>query len=169
MSEKIFLIPYGHIQLTSYTPSVQVETTLAEHTEETKIGWGRMKREGRKFFEGTVGDGKFSISRVIHYRNSFKPILYGRIEPDEDRTQINVRIHFHPIIIAFSAVFFTAFGCGGLTTSLSLLAEQEFAAAMGFLPILPAMLFYTLIMFLFNMEIRKSFKQLREILADETY
>jgi len=56
-----------------------------------------------KTFAGKVYDPKFKIWRIIRYRNSFLPIVCGRI--DESVIQITMRLHW------FVAVFMALWLC----------------------------------------------------------
>lgn len=64
--------------------------------------------------QGTIHDRGFSASRVIHYRNSFLPMLYGKFLPASGGTMIRVRMMPHPLVIAFMAHWFGFLGIFGL-------------------------------------------------------
>lgn len=52
-------------------------------------------------FEGEIEGTSFKISRIIHYRNSFLPILVGQIQDDLDAStlQIVARPHWFVILL----------------------------------------------------------------------
>lgn len=58
-------------------------------------------RKSGKFFLGKVKDGKFQISRIINYRNSFLPIFKGTVTDSENGTVIYVNIGLHPFVKSF--------------------------------------------------------------------
>ena len=58
-----------------------------------------------KPFSGTVADGTFEISRVIRYRNSFLPVVCGRIEPQGAGSRIHVRMRLHLFAMVFMTVW----------------------------------------------------------------
>jgi hypothetical protein len=78
---------------TSLTPDV-VYRLLAESTEPRKTF--RMVRDHR-VFQGVVTPRKFEISRIIHYRNSFLPLISGSIHPSPIGTRLMIRIALNPI------------------------------------------------------------------------
>ena len=54
------------------------------------IVWWPSKRHG--YFEGTVDEERFKISRIIRYRNSFMPIVEGRFYSEGGRTLIPLNL-----------------------------------------------------------------------------
>jgi len=67
----------------------------------------RLSRDHRPF-QGVVRDGRFSIRRIIHYENSFRPQIKGVIEAQHMGTRIRARLYPHLVILAFVAVWCTA-------------------------------------------------------------
>lgn len=63
-----------------------------------------------QFFEGWVSKDQFQITRIIWYRNSFLPIIYGRFSPTETGVKIRIVMTLHPIILLFTANFVLALG-----------------------------------------------------------
>lgn len=50
-------------------------------------------------FEGSVSKDAFRIARIIRYRNSFLPALYGRFYPREMGSQIQVVVTLPPFVL----------------------------------------------------------------------
>lgn len=50
-------------------------------------------------FEGSVSKDAFWIARIIRYRNSFLPALYGRFYPREMGSQIQVVVTLPPFVL----------------------------------------------------------------------
>jgi hypothetical protein len=48
---------------------------------------------------GTLDGYKFEIRRIIHYRNSFLPIIKGEIRPDAGGSSIEITMHPHLVAI----------------------------------------------------------------------
>ncbi|OPY65440.1 MAG: hypothetical protein A4E63_02972 [Syntrophorhabdus sp. PtaU1.Bin050] len=67
---------------------------------------------GHKIFEGKVSWEGFKITRIIHYRNSFLPIVQGRFRQEEPGISISVRMYLHPFVIAFMCLWFGGIGFG---------------------------------------------------------
>ncbi len=73
----------------------------------TKSLFGQTPIIGNKFYMGEVSNKGFEIRRIIYTRNSFMPIIYGKLIPESPETQVNILITLHPIIIAFSILLCT--------------------------------------------------------------
>lgn len=56
--------------------------------------------EGAPFI-GSVQDGSFKIRRDIRYRNSFLPIIWGRVLPNGVGTRVFVTMLLHPLVLLF--------------------------------------------------------------------
>lgn len=52
-------------------------------------------------FIGAVQDDSFSIHRDIRYRNSFLPLIRGRIMPTGTATRVSVTMFIHPFVAVF--------------------------------------------------------------------
>lgn len=61
-----------------------------------------------KPFSGTVGDASFKITRVIWYRNSFRPVVHGRVEAAVGGCVIRLSMRL-PL---FTAAFMACWVCG---------------------------------------------------------
>ena len=66
-------------------------------------------RGGQKPYEGSIYLNIFNMSRVIAYRNSFLPIIEGRVEEDFGTTKINVRMRLNTFVLVFICIW-----CGGV-------------------------------------------------------
>src|SRR5450432_1343655 len=56
-------------------------------------------------FIGIVQEDSFKLQRAIRYRNSFLPMVRGRIAPTPTGTRINVTMYIHPLVALFMMVF----------------------------------------------------------------
>jgi len=154
----ILLIPYIHLTLKTYLPAHEAEQRLAAHVEPRKLRW-RLSHN-HKFFTGTVENGRFNINRIIHYRNSFLPIIVGQIHDDLDTTRIEITMRLSYLVIAFMALFipFWAFASFDFLFSPESSNPTSFAAFFGFL-----VLFYGISMIFYNYEVNKARQHLEEI------
>ncbi|AUT01436.1 hypothetical protein CLI64_14130 [Nostoc sp. CENA543] len=57
-------------------------------------------------YEGSISEDGFQISRIIHYRNSFLPMIRGRFEVQSHQTLIHVEMNIHPFVMAFLGFWF---------------------------------------------------------------
>jgi hypothetical protein len=95
----------------------------------------------REYFNGTITDNTFRIHRNIQYRNSFLPVIRGRVEPTESGSEIRLKMSIHPLIKVLMAVWFTGVVLACLETLLGTIAGD---------PIPPPSLFGTWGMLLFG-------------------
>ena len=63
-------------------------------------------------FIGKIEGDFFRIRRDIRYRNSFQPLVWGRISSVPMGTRISVTMFLHPIVALFVAVWFCGVGVG---------------------------------------------------------
>jgi len=52
-------------------------------------------------FAGTVKDRSFKIQRIITGRNSFLPVIKGKLTENGVGTRLNVVMHIRPVVFAF--------------------------------------------------------------------
>jgi len=63
-------------------------------------------------FLGKVGPSTFRLRRDIRYRNSFLPLVWGRIVPSLRGSRINVTMFLHPLVAVFMIFWFSGLGYG---------------------------------------------------------
>jgi hypothetical protein len=115
-------------------------------------------------FQGTVSDRVFRITRVIDYRNSFLPVVRGRIEDAPAGARVEVSMRLHPAVFGFMLFWF-----GFLTIILVVIVaiaaiEQTFSPFF----VVPLGMFafgYALTTGGFKVESRRSRERLEEILS----
>jgi hypothetical protein len=67
--------------------------------------------------QGSIYARGFTATRVIHYRNSFLPVLYGQFIPHKQGTTIHIRMMLHPLVLLFLANWL---GLAGVFTLIGL-------------------------------------------------
>jgi YD repeat-containing protein len=67
--------------------------------------WKRPRAPGSAFL-GSVENLSFKIRRNIQYRNSFLPIIWGKIVPSPSGSRVNVFMYMHPFSLVFMLVWF---------------------------------------------------------------
>src|SRR4051812_45298949 len=92
----MILIPYEKQTLVS---SLSLETTQTKLSSlvDTQLKW--YQRPSNKSFRGEISDAQFRIHRNIFGRNSYLPIIKGRLEPTLDGTIINLYFYIHPMVV----------------------------------------------------------------------
>ena len=63
-------------------------------------------------FLGRVCGNSFSLRRDIDYRNSFLPLVFGRIAPRRGGSRVSVTMFIHPAVALFMIVWFSGLGYG---------------------------------------------------------
>ncbi|MGA2409867.1 MAG: hypothetical protein ABSG46_05690 [Candidatus Binataceae bacterium] len=123
-----------------------------------KWGWPTSAKLG--FFEGRVAGGRFKIHRIIHYQNSFVPIIEGQFRRDGLRTivTVNMRLVWPVVPIWIGIILFLGWS--------SVAVDSRLAGPFGARMLLLAM---TLFIYLaatvpFAVEVRIAMKRLLELL-----
>jgi hypothetical protein len=98
------LLPYQTRVFQSALSEAQVLERLRDAVEPER--WFRVRAAVRPF-EGTVEGRTFRIQRIIRYRNSFLPLLHGKVEPTPGGpVQILVAFRLAPSVTAFMTLWF---------------------------------------------------------------
>lgn len=66
----------------------------------------RQKDDSAPPFVGSVNDSSFKIQRDIRYRNSFLPIIRGRVIAPGLGSRVAVLMHIHPLAALFMGLWF---------------------------------------------------------------
>lgn len=145
------LIPFQRFEIKTRLGQEITRQKLDEIVEPRKLRFWISRNHN--LFEGEVGAQSFKISRVIGYRNSFLPILVGQIRDDLDAStlQITARLNLATLIIWPILL-------------LVLLGAAFFSADVSnpFMLLLLIAFFYALPIGLFNYELNKAKKLLKE-------
>lgn len=92
------------------TPLTKEETisNLTKNIEPEKTF--RFNKSDTKDFEGQLRGNEFEIKRIISYRNSFLPIITGRVETNGSGTRLTLKIRLHVFVMIFMAIWFGGVG-----------------------------------------------------------
>ena len=75
-------------------------------------------------FQGEIARDGFRITRVIHYRNAFLPVVTGRFLSGPAGTRVNIRMSPHPVVTAFLWTWCSGLGLAMITVLGGLLHRQ---------------------------------------------
>jgi len=103
--------PKAYFEIESPLPAREILAALDAVVEPPK--WFRWKSTSGKKYHGEVSIDSFKIWKIINYRNSFLPIIEGRITPSISGSRIAVTMRLH----RFVAVFML-FWLGGVSTGV---------------------------------------------------
>lgn len=161
----ILLIPYTRFTIKTYLQAHEAEQQLAAHVEPRKLSRGLSRNH--RFFAGTLENGKFNLNRIIHYRNSFLPIIVGQIHDDLDTRRIEITMRLSYFVVGFMVLFipFWAYMAFGYLMSPEEISDvRPFILFFGFL-----LLFYGISMIFYNYEVNKARRHLEEIFQIDTF
>lgn len=101
------LLPYDTLRIDSPMPLAAVIARLEAQTQKQpeNLLW-RPKHSGVPY-AGRISENGFEIRRVIHYRNSFLPIIRGRFESFGHGTTVHMTFQLHTFVAIF-ALFWLA-------------------------------------------------------------
>ena len=100
----MILFPYERSTIkTSLTPQA-VQQRLSEQVEPRQF-LGRWFWANHKPYEGEVNDEGFTILRIIYTRNSFRPVIQGKIQPEMGGCLIKVTMRPSFLVLAFVVIW----------------------------------------------------------------
>lgn len=85
--------------------AAEVITVLMQNV--SRQGWFQ---QATTPFVGSVSADGFRVSRVARERDSFNPMLYGRIRQDPIGSTLHVTMTLHPIVWTFMTIWSSALG-----------------------------------------------------------
>lgn len=159
-------MPYENYTIRTNLTISEVRQRFIDNIEPLKIfRFSFLKPVSEKIFEGKFDGSNFEIARIIHYRNGFKPIIYGAISEGDNESVMSIKMRlssfvllFHILILSVWCLMFVGLVIPIVNAGRSL---NDSIAAFGFMFII-LVLFYTTSICFFKYE---SFKA-RRILAE---
>jgi hypothetical protein len=85
-------------------------------------------------FQGDISRDGFRITRIIHYRNSFLPIVSGKYFPGPSGIVVEIWMGLHPLVIVFMCVWFGGVGFGAFAMLSGLVTGQVQASPILLIP-----------------------------------
>jgi len=86
-------------------------------------------------FQGEISRDAFRITRIIHYRNSFLPVVRGKFLPGTAGIKVAIRLGLHPFVTVFMCVWFGGVGLGAIAALAGLIRGQAPASPMLLIPL----------------------------------
>ncbi len=104
------LIPYHRFEIVSALPQIEALRAIASRIEERKLfRITAMSAANDERFAGTVTGNRFSITRIMGYRNSFAPVIEGVVNEGGRFSRVMVTMRPSIFVAIFLAFFFTIF------------------------------------------------------------
>jgi hypothetical protein len=98
----MILIPFDRRIIASCLKTDAIESRLSQAVE-TSLKWYQHRSE--KEFRGHVSENGFRIRRNIRGRNSYLPLIKGKLEPTANGTRVILTFTLHPIVLITLAAF----------------------------------------------------------------
>ena len=105
----MIFLPYEKLTIKTKLRPEEVLQNLNNVVEPRKHfrGW---KKTSEKSYEGNVEGLSFNLFRIIYYRNSFLPVIKGKIESDIGGSSIQISMHPHILVILFMVIWMAGAG-----------------------------------------------------------
>jgi hypothetical protein len=158
----MYLVPYERFEVeTTLTNSTIVEV-LSSKIEPKKIF--RLSSNHAPF-EGDISLDGFEINRIIHYRNSFLPVISGQFHTGVYGTKVIIKMRLHFGVIAFMCVWFVVMGSAFFSSLSSILDNKTAMSVATFIPLGMLIFVYVMVSGGFWFEARKQKKMLIKIFS----
>ena len=155
------LLPYKRLVFESQFSKEEIIRRLMTEVASRRRPFGMFERRAQKF-EGEVSETGFKISRIIRYRNSFRPVVEGQFFPLVKGVRIEVRMRPHTTILIFSILWLSLVVVGAGAVIFQIISTNNLPVGM-FIP-LGMLLFYCLLWTIaFGVEADKADKLLSAI------
>lgn len=102
------LFPYDKFKINSPQSPTEVLLRIEECTGEKKL----FNFDTTKEFSGLVTENGFEITKNISYRNSFLPVIEGKIEPSAVGSSVTVSMRLNALVLCFMLLWFSGVGMG---------------------------------------------------------
>ncbi len=157
------LIPYDQAIVKTSLDIEQVYQKLAGVIEPRT--YMRFSRD-HVYFEGSLEREAFKISRIIHYRNSFLPVILGEIRDELDGTAVILRMRLNWIVITFMLIWILMVLGMVIATLFGVLNNEALPWIM---PTLLILVMYTFALIFFHREAKKAKAYLQELLVKDAF
>jgi hypothetical protein len=155
----MMLLPYRRFEVTSPLSAANAIERLRESVEPKR--WMRVSRDHR-VFEGTIDGMQFDVRRIIHYRNSFIPLIRGRIEPAPSGSRLTGTMRIHPVVGAFMVLWLAIVVFIGVPILVGSLSDHWFNPV-ALVPLIMLAAGITLPFVGFSVEARKGLREMAAI------
>jgi len=157
-------LPFESITYRTELPLEEVITRLRKNIKEKKKFFDRSYHFDNfsQPYAGTLKENDFKISREINYRNSFLPVISGRVEQERKGTIISIKMRPHLAVLIFMVFWFSGVSIGALAFTLPVLTGGDFEGA-SLIPVGMLVFGYLLTTLGFKYESKKSRKFFEEL------
>ena len=97
------LWPYYSFDIKTTLSLEESVASLSSEIEPKK--WFRFFAK-HKIFQGVISRDGFEVTRIIHYSNSFLPVIHGTFRSGLNGTIVTIRMRMYSAVTAFMCVWF---------------------------------------------------------------
>ncbi len=94
-------LPFERYSITTALKPHEIRERLQSRMAHSRLLISR----GDDAYEGKVTEEQFKINRIIGYRNSFLPIIEGKILPAGPLTQVDIKMRMHLFVTVFFGIW----------------------------------------------------------------
>lgn len=163
------LIPYEKLKIKSPLSATDALKKLDEVIE-PKRSFRKFWDSNHKPYEGKIDGSQFTTTRIIHYRNSFLPVIKGEVQSEISGSTINVTMYPHILVILFMSLWLGFVGFFFIVILSSFISSISQASTVSadtptviFIPAAMFIFGYTLLLGSFKFESVKSKAYFREL------
>lgn len=158
------ILPFESFTITTYLSFDEVIEKLADAIEPPRRGINWTRNLPSKPYRGILSANSFKMSRVISYRNSFLPVIEGRIEPQPEGCLIRISLRLHEFVMAFMIIWLSNVGGIGFLGLIAFIADPK-SAAWALIPFGMFLFGYLLCTIPFNLEAKTAKADLTQLLG----
>jgi hypothetical protein len=98
------LLPFETVIIETHLSKADTVNSLMENIESEKT-FSPWSQSGARAFGGQLRGNEFELRRIINYRNSFLPVITGRIETFGSGTRLTVDMRLQMAVLIFMIVW----------------------------------------------------------------
>ncbi len=157
-------LPYENITYRTKLPGYEVIKRLSENIEPREFFFFGFNHD-RKTYQGNIEHNGFNISRVtVFRRNSFNPIIKGKLHEDNTGTTIEVKMRLHIFVGLFMIFWFSGVFIG-ILAAITIAASEPIPFIL--IPFVMLIFGYVLTVGSFKYESIRAKKHLAELFETE--
>lgn len=154
----MLFLPFENTTITTHLNQEQVRHRLSNIIEPPTMlaNYGLFGKPSTKPFQGIVSGNNFQIERNINYRNSFLPIIEGKISSENPGSKLIIKMRLHIAVIIFMLWWLGSILPILLLFLVAILSGNQIDLKIILVPLGMCVFAYLLCMIPFNIEAKQS-------------
>lgn len=114
------LFPYTSYTITTHISEVEAFKRIGKQVRITKGFWDLWLRWSNEMlpYKGKITGNTFKIIRNIKYNNPGQPVITGKIEQQDGKTYIHIRMRPEWLVILFNIIIFSFIGAAAIVLNI---------------------------------------------------